>query len=708
MSIHLESWTGLELCGGRYQVDKLLGEGGMGFVYRARDRNLDTDVVIKVPRRGMLDDPEFAHRFAREIRSLVQLVHPHIVKISDAGEFDGLPFAVMQYLPGGSLEDRREIGPDGRALPMRPATLSRWLPFIAKALDFVHSRDIVHRDVKPGNILFDENGNAYLSDFGIAKALASKAGAARKATLTSAGNVVGTPEYMALELIMGQPFDGRADQYALAVTVYEVLAGRRPFQETGTAVMVRLGQAEGPPKLKAVCPAVSGGLSSAVQRGLAKIAAERYPTCAAFAAAVLAAVRTVPSTQKMAKEAPVHKSSPVASRTVVESPGLRASAMPPPALPETPFSSPAKSAGAAGPAWRRHAVWIWAAAGSLATTALLGILFVQSRDENKQARAAASVPRVAQAAIPQDVKPSRVVADVRKAPKRERAASVVTSGPVGPDHPEPDNEETLRPAVTPRALASRTVSPRPPASRRRPPPAPDDAPAAGESTSAAANVERPMPAPAPTATPAARRTGGAFLVQEDFRDLAPGSLPQGWSSPHKNLVKLAGAPGIGLTDPIRPDHVKLPELQLARDFTIEVGFSLYSDAQSVAIQTEGSSPTEKLNVTVFGDGTVQAQGKHTARSGACRAGATNRLVLERHDTSYHVELNGVVIDVMRRLNIGKVRFKIIKVGLGHAARPVQKGVQRGVLGPRRRTTVVDSPISPRILSFRVAAPDSAP
>ena len=300
MITHSESWVGRELSGGRYRIDALLGEGGMGFAYRARDRNLDTDVVIKVPRRALLDDPDFAHRFGREIRALVQLVHPHIVRITDAGEHGGLPYAVMQYLPGGSLEESRPLERDGRARPVPPASLDRWLPVIAKALDFVHSRQIVHRDVKPGNILFDEHGNAYLSDFGIAKALATGSGRGRTATMTSAGNVVGTPEYMALELIMGQPFDGRADQYALAVTVYEMLAGRRPFLETGTAVMVRLGQAEGPPELHRVCPTVPEGLSRAIHRGLGKDPAARYPSCAAFAAAVLAEATGPGSTRKMA------------------------------------------------------------------------------------------------------------------------------------------------------------------------------------------------------------------------------------------------------------------------------------------------------------------------------------------------------------------------------------------------------------------------
>src|SRR5262249_21645276 len=158
----------------------------------------------------------FAGRFAREIRSLVRLSHPSIVKVTDAGQHLGLPFAVLQYLPGGSLEDRFQ-GAAERGAPRDAGAVTGWLPAIASALDYIHSQGYIHRDVKAGNILFDAQGHAFLGDFGVIKALAAGE-TARPKTVTNNGMVLGTPEYMAPELIMARPVDGRVDQYALAVT----------------------------------------------------------------------------------------------------------------------------------------------------------------------------------------------------------------------------------------------------------------------------------------------------------------------------------------------------------------------------------------------------------------------------------------------------------------------------------------------------------
>jgi WD40 repeat protein/tRNA A-37 threonylcarbamoyl transferase component Bud32 len=274
-------WVGQALAGGRYQVVGRLGAGGMAHVYRAREAKLGRDVVIKVPRQTMLADPEFAERFTREIRALVLLEHPGIVKVLDAGSHLGVPFAVMQFLGGGSLRDRQAGG------RLALTSLSGWLEGIAKALDFMHAQGIAHRDVKPDNILFDPHGHAYLSDFGIAKALGREQ--AQQSSLTGDNMVLGTPQYMAPELILGQTYDGRVDQYALAVTVFEVLAGRYPFDGATPAALVMKQKSEAPPALDRLVPGVPRGLSAVLQRGLSFDPAHRYPSCAAFAKAVLSA-----------------------------------------------------------------------------------------------------------------------------------------------------------------------------------------------------------------------------------------------------------------------------------------------------------------------------------------------------------------------------------------------------------------------------------
>lgn len=304
MTTDTGTWSG-QVLAGRYQVTAKLGEGGMGFVYRAHDRNLDSDVVIKVPRPIMLKDPKFASRFSQEIRSLVKLAHPHIVKITDVGEHDGLPFAVMQYLSGGSLKERQRVASDGTLVPMRLEEIADWLGEVAEALDFIHKQKYIHRDVKPANILFDAHGNVYLSDFGVAKALAQNTALEAQTVLTGDGMALGTPHYMAPELVMAKNYDGRVDQYALAVTVYELLGSRHPFEGPTPAVIMAQQMAYQPPPLHTVVPAVPRTVSDAVQKAIAKKPEQRYPDCSSFARAVLEAINA---------SAPTQAASPVADR----------------------------------------------------------------------------------------------------------------------------------------------------------------------------------------------------------------------------------------------------------------------------------------------------------------------------------------------------------------------------------------------------------
>lgn len=285
------TWEGKQVGNGRYLVERRLGQGGMGFIYLAQDQSLETSVVLKVPRVALMQDVEFTKRFLREIRSLVQLSHPQIVKITDVGEEDSIPFAVMQYLPGGSLEDRRPRQSDGSILPMSPESLTDWVEPIARALDFVHSQGFVHRDVKPGNILFDQYENVYLSDFGVAKALAGTSESPGTEALTGTGLVLGTPEYMAPEAILGQPYDGRLDQYAMAITIYELLTGRLPFRATVPSAVLVQQTTEPVPPLVQVRPGLSTAVAQVVHRALEKQPAMRYPTCSEFAKHLLTALQ---------------------------------------------------------------------------------------------------------------------------------------------------------------------------------------------------------------------------------------------------------------------------------------------------------------------------------------------------------------------------------------------------------------------------------
>jgi serine/threonine-protein kinase len=283
---------GLVIAAGRYELLGRIGQGSMGRVYLARDHRLETDVVLKFPMaaEGASHGPEFLDRFAREIRSLVQLRHPHIVKVIDVGELEGQPYVVMDFLGGGSLKDRMASGPDGRMQPMPPHSLNDWLPEIAKALDFVHAQKHIHRDVKPANILFDRHGHAFLGDFGIIKAITGEEADWRGSSLTAPGFLVGTPNYVAPEIVMGRPHDGRVDQYSLAMTVHEVLSGTNCMEgPTPSATVVNQTMVV-PPALAELIPGLPARLSDAILRGLSKEPADRFESCTALAHEVLAVV----------------------------------------------------------------------------------------------------------------------------------------------------------------------------------------------------------------------------------------------------------------------------------------------------------------------------------------------------------------------------------------------------------------------------------
>ncbi|MFN8512787.1 MAG: serine hydrolase [Chloroflexia bacterium] len=263
---------------GRYRLDALLGEGGMAQVYRATDPDDGCTVAVKVIHPRLADDPAFVARFLREARTVARLQHPCIVPLRDFGEDDGLPYIVMPYLGGGTFADRLRAG-------LTPDEALALLGPIAAALDYAHVRGVVHRDVKPSNILFTDEGEPLLADFGIAREVG-------EAAITAVGSQIGTVRYLAPEQAQGQPLDGRADLYALAVIFFETLTGQPPFPMSATdtilSAAVRVIAAQPPPP-RSINPDLPAGVDAVLLRALAKSPAERYAAggdlCAALSAA---------------------------------------------------------------------------------------------------------------------------------------------------------------------------------------------------------------------------------------------------------------------------------------------------------------------------------------------------------------------------------------------------------------------------------------
>lgn len=298
MTVPASDLVGEYLADGRYRVEKVLGSGSMGYVYLAEDKRLATRVVVKVPTSARLADPEFHERFLRESQFLVKLSHPAIVKVLDIGELvsgnDKVPYFVMQYVDGGCLRDRMR-GKDKRIRPMRAHTLNKWLPQVAEALDSMHARKCVHRDVKPANILFDRDSHPYLSDFGLSKLMSGNQADSNDSDseLTGAGAIVGTPNYVAPEIVLGQSYSGRADQYSLACTVYEVLTGKPPLEGPSASATMVNQTAKKPTPLHQVRKGISVGLSKAVHKALAKDPAARFASCHEFSDYILEASQSV-------------------------------------------------------------------------------------------------------------------------------------------------------------------------------------------------------------------------------------------------------------------------------------------------------------------------------------------------------------------------------------------------------------------------------
>ena len=348
---------------GSYRLEGLLGRGGMGEVYRARHLRLTNRLAaVKILPASFASDPDFLRRFDQEANSAASLDHPNILPVWDYGEQDGTPFLAMPLVPAGSLKELLE-----RRGPLSPTESERYLAPIAEALDYAHSRGILHRDVKPANILLREDGRPQLADFGIAKAIE----AGQTQGLTQAGGGIGTPEYMAPEQIEGRA-EPRSDLYALGIALYQMLSGQLPY-DGSTPYEVALKQISNPlPPLRRLRPDLSPAIEAVVARALAKDPAARYPTGRAFAAAFHEAIA-----HPNAVPAPVPgiydqrtMPLPVAPALAAESGGRGAASLPPSVSASAPYPAPAPPQREAA---RRNSSWPLLTAALILAVLIVGV-----------------------------------------------------------------------------------------------------------------------------------------------------------------------------------------------------------------------------------------------------------------------------------------------------------------------------------------------
>ncbi|MGW6915115.1 serine/threonine-protein kinase [Kitasatospora sp. NPDC054939] len=267
--------VGRKLAG--YRLEGEIGRGGMAVVYRAKDLRLGRTVAMKLLAPELARNEVFRQRFVHESEAAAAIDHPHIIPVFEAGESEGILFIAMRYVEGRDL--RALIGRDGPLPVDRAARLAQQ---VASALDAAHLHGLVHRDVKPGNILVaagtdsEHPEHLYLTDFGLTKKSLSLSG------LTTVGQIVGTLDYAAPEQISGKPVDGRCDLYSLACVVFEMVAGRPPFQRESDLAILWAHLNDPPPSLRAHRPGLPESVEAVVARALAKEPDQRFDSCLQF------------------------------------------------------------------------------------------------------------------------------------------------------------------------------------------------------------------------------------------------------------------------------------------------------------------------------------------------------------------------------------------------------------------------------------------
>jgi serine/threonine-protein kinase len=427
---------------GRYEVRERLGVGGMGVVYKARDRLLDEVVALKVLRREATDSDEMARRFRSEIRLARAVSHRNVCRIHEYGEEGALRYVSMAFVDGVDL--RRRLAERGRFSGEESASLAVQ---IAEALEAIHQEGIVHRDLKPGNVMIDARGVARVMDFGIAKHWDNAA-----AAMTGTGQLVGTPTYMSPEQIRGEKLDGRSDLYSLGVVVFELATGRAPFRgDTPLATLFK--HVNEPPPLRgpeatllppALLPVLESALAKdrdhrfATAREMAEALAQAGRSCAATAAP---ATHTIASPPVITASAAATTAVPSVTAVPAETAAPAVTSHGQPALNASP-----STASAASPARR----WAWPVALFLLVGIAAAALAVRQQRRPQAAPAAGEMPSVAPAALvpspPQSlsaVEPSSTLAP----PPRAAVTVPVTPAGARPAPPARDRDQDISSAA---------------------------------------------------------------------------------------------------------------------------------------------------------------------------------------------------------------------------------------------------------------------
>jgi serine/threonine protein kinase len=348
---------GRELAG--YRIEELIGKGGMGVVYRAEHLMLGRHDALKLLAEDLTADQAFRERFLRESRVAATIEHSNVIPIHHAGEADGLLYLAMRYVRGSDLRhllaERRRLEPDETVSVIEQ---------VASALDAAHERGLIHRDVKPANILLETNGHVYLTDFGIAKHTRTRGG------LTKTGSFLGTLDYAAPEQIEGKPVDGRVDVYALGCVLYQCLTGAAPYEKDSEVQLIYAHLLEPAPPITTRHPGLPAGLDAVLHKALAKSPDDRYATCG----------RLVADLRSALAGGTVRLPGPgVAAPTRIAVPPRPEPppAQPPPAAPppaEPPRPAPPQPPARAVPVWRRLPVLL--AAGAVIVAAIVAVVIL--------------------------------------------------------------------------------------------------------------------------------------------------------------------------------------------------------------------------------------------------------------------------------------------------------------------------------------------